>query len=609
MSLKSTLKKITSTVKKSVKSVPVQTASVNKAVSKPKTSAPRVGVSSLSALSKSQSGGMTYAPNMSMPSSPSGLGASGVALSKSGQPILATGGVSKSITPNTTKLGGTGGGKSNNSKGNNTVNVSGANQPITSQLSLNRTAGASQSSPTGTNNVTTGLGAVTGGLTNVDNSLLKNVPDITFPEPTATEIPTIAPLPTVDSQIEDIRTKQQTDFQDYLDSLKAPPSQADAYKKAQRESDILNKQKNVNELTGKLNAIVAKGEANQLSLVGQGRGIPEAIIGGQQAQIGRETAIAALPVQAQLSAAQGDLDAAEQNLNTLFKIYSDDATSKYNYQKSITEAIYNFASSQDKVKLEELQKIKDREYNEKQADLNMKKSLAIEANKNGAPASITNAILNSTDFAGALSAAGKYGSDPLDRQIKQAQLNKLLTESDTTSSSAIPGTKPTGKPDFVSAGFANRAEEANKTLTNVEVKNKGLLTSVLVNLRETRPFIKPNKLKQYDQAQINFLKAVLRKESGAAITVEEEASYAPVYFAYPGDTADVILQKQRARIDALNSLIGASGTAYGGTFQEKPETYKKSSYNSVQPIDSYLDSVDSTLKSTTNLYSQAGYEL
>jgi len=76
------------------------------------------------------------------------------------------------------------------------------------------------------------------------------------------------------------------------------PSSADAFSKAQRETGILQKQQIVGDLTGQLNQIVATSQAQQLQVTGQGRGIPEVIIGGQQAQIAKEAAIQALPIAA-----------------------------------------------------------------------------------------------------------------------------------------------------------------------------------------------------------------------------------------------------------------------------------------------------------------------
>lgn len=259
---------------------------------------------------------------------------------------------------------------------------------------------------------------------------------VTFPTAEDTFIPTITPIAPLDQQKLDLQNESQNNFQSYLDSFTPPPSSEAAYNKAQKQAGTLQKQQTVNELTGKLNSIVSQGEANKLSVVGQGRGIPEAILGGQQAQFARETAIQALPVQAQLSAAQGDLEAAEQNLNTLFKIYSDDATNAYNYKKGIKEAIYNFTDKQTQTKLQEIQKKQDREYEQQQADLKTRQSLAIEANKNGASSAVTTAILNAPDMASAIKAMGRWGVNPTEQAIKNLSLKKLQNElsGDTTTS-------------------------------------------------------------------------------------------------------------------------------------------------------------------------------
>ncbi len=133
----------------------------------------------------------------------------------------------------------------------------------------------------------------------------QNTP-ITLPEQAIPDYSQYIPTP-IEQQVAQAEDATQNSLRDYLASIQDAPDSSDAYERAQRETDILAKQQIVGDLTGQLNGIVARGQANQLAQVGQGRGIPEAIIGGIQAQIGRETAIAALPVQAQLSAAQGNL--------------------------------------------------------------------------------------------------------------------------------------------------------------------------------------------------------------------------------------------------------------------------------------------------------------
>jgi hypothetical protein len=67
---------------------------------------------------------------------------------------------------------------------------------------------------------------------------------------------------------------------------------------------------------------------------------------------------------------------------------------------------------------------------------------------------------------------------------------------------------------------------------------------------------------QNDQARRNFISAVLRKESGAAISPTEYVNEERKYFPQLGDSPKVIQQKQQARelaIKALEAQAGSSG--------------------------------------------------
>lgn len=132
-----------------------------------------------------------------------------------------------------------------------------------------------------------------------------------------------------------------------------PESAADAYLKAQKAFQIKQKQDAVTKLQTQLNAIVAQSQANQLAVTGQGRGIPEVIIGGQQAQIAKEAAIQALPVQAQLAAAQGDLEFAQQNMNVYLDLAKQDVENKFNYKMKLFDVAYDIASKEQQAKLDE----------------------------------------------------------------------------------------------------------------------------------------------------------------------------------------------------------------------------------------------------------------
>jgi hypothetical protein len=71
----------------------------------------------------------------------------------------------------------------------------------------------------------------------------------------------------------------------------------------------------------------------------------------------------------------------------------------------------------------------------------------------------------------------------------------------------------------------------------------------------------------YEQAKKNFITAVLRKESGAAIGASEFATEEKKYFPQAGDSDKVIAQKQRGReiaIQAMKIQAGPGAKNIGG---------------------------------------------
>ena len=76
----------------------------------------------------------------------------------------------------------------------------------------------------------------------------------------------------------------------------------------------------------------------------------------------------------------------------------------------------------------------------------------------------------------------------------------------------------------------------------------------------------------YLAAKEDFITAVLRKESGAAISSSEFTKEDRKYFPQPGEGPEVIEQKRKARKRALESMKAQSGPAYGVLFGEQEET-------------------------------------
>lgn len=233
-------------------------------------------------------------------------------------------------------------------------------------------------------------------------------------------------------------TKLQNDFQAALDKLnEETPSAASIQRKLEKETGLRAKQQAVNDFTAQLNTIIANRDANKLRIEGQGRGIPEVIIGGQQAQIDKEAAIQALPVQAQLAAAQGNLQLAQDHVNTWGRILMEDATNQYNRKKEVLTSVRDFAVGIEFKRIEDLEAANERKYQEEQSLIKAKTAALAQALGQGAPASIVSAIRAATTLDGVVAATGIYNGDVLAQQIKREQLNNLRNPAPTGTGNTV----------------------------------------------------------------------------------------------------------------------------------------------------------------------------
>jgi len=110
----------------------------------------------------------------------------------------------------------------------------------------------------------------------------------------------------------------------------------------------------------------------------------------------------------------------------------------------------------------------------------------------------------------------------------------------------------------VAAGFANRVEQAMTVIDELETDFTG---------RFARSAFVPESFKSEDrkkmeQAQRNFVNAVLRKESGAVIGKDEFESAEIQYFPQRGDSEAVLQQKKSNRQIAFQSLKLEAGEAF-----------------------------------------------
>ena len=78
-----------------------------------------------------------------------------------------------------------------------------------------------------------------------------------------------------------------------------------------------------------------------------------------------------------------------------------------------------------------------------------------------------------------------------------------------------------------------------------------------------------------EQAQRNFVNAVLRQESGAVISEQEFENAKKQYFPQPGDKKEVIEQKRKNRMLAIQGFKKIAGPAWDGVEDSSPEDILK----------------------------------
>ncbi len=155
----------------------------------------------------------------------------------------------------------------------------------------------------------------------------------------------------------------------------------------------------------------------------------------------------------------------------------------------------------------------------------------------------------------ALEAEAKWASA---LQQEQAKIGMQGAEHDRQQNTATPNSE-----QALSSGFADRMTNSERlirqygsALTNAGAKAKDMIPFGLGNYGQSPEY------QQAKQARDDFINAQLRRESGAAIAPSEYTNADRQYFPQPGDSPEVIAQKERNRQLALEGMVRNSGPAY-----------------------------------------------
>lgn len=125
--------------------------------------------------------------------------------------------------------------------------------------------------------------------------------------------------------------------------------------------------------------------------------------------------------------------------------------------------------------------------------------------------------------------------------------------------------------------FFNRARNAEERLAPFESQGTELGQALLGEIPFVGNMFQTPEYQVYTAIKSNFISAVLRKESGAAISVAEFIKEDKKYFPQIGDSQQVIEEKRRARQDAIEGLRLQAGEGTRLLDQKLPEgvTVKK----------------------------------
>lgn len=117
------------------------------------------------------------------------------------------------------------------------------------------------------------------------------------------------------------------------------------------------------------------------------------------------------------------------------------------------------------------------------------------------------------------------------------------------------------------SSFAARMVQAEGTLKSLQDQGLSLSGKVMSEIPGGN-YLQSKNYQQYKQAASQFITAVLRQESGAAINKSEFERYEKEFFPQPGDDASVVTQKAAARAAAIDQMKRSAGPSYARSAAE-----------------------------------------
>jgi len=320
----------------------------------------------------------------------------------------------------------------------------------------------------------------------------------------------------------------------------------------------------------------------------------------RQQEINRQAAISALPLQGLALAAQAKLlglqglsadaadtlTAAQKKFDDAFTLKINDNNRLYDAQKENRKAIYDFLTAAQKAQADAIDKKQSANLSTANAAINdangyASNLLATQPQLAGEINGLAHPSPTSKTFEADLKTYNDKVAAILKRVTPKASAtggDGLLSVSEAqalgvpygTSKSQAMGanitpTKQATAAQETTALYANRIEQSNAIISQLDNKVAGmnpLAFSGQQALPQWLNGVKSADFQSVDQAQRNFVNAVLRRESGAVISPQEFDNARQQYFTMPGDVPATIAQKKANRDLVQQGFVSGAGQAY-----------------------------------------------
>jgi len=146
-------------------------------------------------------------------------------------------------------------------------------------------------------------------------------------------------------------------------------------------------------------------------------------------------------------------------------------------------------------------------------------------------------------------------SDPLYKaQVAEAWHSANAPYANSNNGAPTLNGKPQTAAQAQVQGYADRTMQANAIIAENGAAGTNPIAHVLGKIPGVGNYLTGTSYQNLQQAQTNFVNAVLRRESGAAISSSEFDNAAKQYFPQPGDDATTIAQKAANRQTVIKNL-------------------------------------------------------